>query len=107
MLFTWHTEIYFKENSIKLLVCYDVVGDRGLKVSVVIRTKDKEKYFDSLLKNLALQTMRVSEVVVADNFSSKQQLQSLMDYLEDAKRKYFQNRTIKLFPFSDNEFFSR
>lgn len=81
-----------------------MIGKLGLRVSVVIRTKDKEKYFDSLLRNLALQTVRVSEIVVADNFSSKQHLQSLMKCLEDAKRKYFMNGTIKLFPFSDNEF---
>ena len=78
--------------------------EAGLKVSVVIRTKDKEKYFDSLLENLAFQTHRVSEVVVADNFSSKQQLQTLIEDLEEIKRKYFRNRKIKLFPFSDDEF---
>jgi glycosyltransferase involved in cell wall biosynthesis len=74
------------------------------KVSVVIRTKDKEKYFDSLLENLASQTVRVSEIVVADNFSSERQLRSLLGDLEEAKRKRFQNRKIKLFPFSKDEF---
>jgi glycosyltransferase involved in cell wall biosynthesis len=76
----------------------------GLKVSVVIRTKDKEKYFDSLLENLARQSIRVSEIVVADNFSTKQQLQSLIGDLEEIKRRRFHNQRIKLFPFSDTEF---
>jgi len=75
-----------------------------LKVSVVIRTKDKEKYFNSLLENLARQTVRVSEIVVADNFSTEQQLESLIRDLEEVKRKHFQHRKIKLFPFSDGEF---
>jgi len=75
-----------------------------LKISVVIRTKDKEKYFDPLLENLAQQTVRVAEIVVADNFSSEQQLRSLIKDLEEIKRKHFQNRKIKLFPFSNDEF---
>jgi glycosyltransferase involved in cell wall biosynthesis len=76
----------------------------GLKVSVVIRTRDKEKYFDPLLENLALQTVPVSEIVVVDNFSSEQQLQSLIKGIEEIKRKHFRNRRIKLFPFSEDEF---
>ena len=75
-----------------------------MTVSVVIRTKDKEKYFDTLLNNLARQTFRVSEIVVADNFSSKEKLQDLTADLREIKRKYFKDRRIKLFPFSDGEF---
>jgi GT2 family glycosyltransferase len=80
------------------------LGDAGLKVSVVIRTRDKEKYFDALLENLAQQTVHVSEIVVADNFSCKEQLQNLTDNLEEMGRKLFPNRRIKLFPFCNDEF---
>jgi glycosyltransferase involved in cell wall biosynthesis len=76
----------------------------ALKISVVIRTKDKEKYFDSLLENLAQQTVRVSEIIVADNFSSEEQLQSLKRDLEEIKRKHFKNQRIKLIPYSNGEF---
>jgi len=76
----------------------------ALKISVVIRTKDKEKYFDSLLENLAQQTVGVSEIIVADNFSSEEQLQSLKRDLEEIKRKYFRNQKIKLIPYSNGEF---
>lgn len=79
-------------------------GEAGLKISVVIRTKDKEKYFDSLLESLARQTAQVSEIVVADNFSSKNELDNLLVDLEEVKRKHFKNRTIKVFPFPKNEF---
>lgn len=75
-----------------------------MAVSVVIRTKDKEKYFDSLLNNLAHQSFRVSEIVVADNFSSKEKLQELTHDIREIKRKYFRDRKITLFPFSDGEF---
>ena len=75
-----------------------------MKVSVVIRTKDKEKYFDALLEALARQTVRVSEIVVADNFSSKAQLQNLMADLTEMGQKCFPKGKIKLFPFSNNEF---
>ncbi|HLC00993.1 MAG TPA: glycosyltransferase family A protein [Candidatus Bathyarchaeia archaeon] len=75
-----------------------------MKISVVIRTKDKEKYFDSLMENLALQTVQVSEIIVADNFSTKQQLQSLKRDLEEIKRKHFKNQRIKLISYSNGEF---
>lgn len=75
-----------------------------MKVSVVIRTKDKEKYFGSLLENLALQTVQVSEIIVADNFSDEQHLQNLERDLSAVKEKCFRNRSIKLLPFSGDEF---
>jgi len=80
------------------------LGEAGLKVSVVIRTKDKEKYFDSLLEKLAQQTVPVSEIVVADNFSCKEQLTSLVADLEEIGKKSFPNGRIKLFPFCNDEF---
>lgn len=75
-----------------------------MKVSVVIRTKDKEKYFNSLLQNLSEQTVRASEIVVADNFSSKDQLQELVGDIEQKRKECFPDVKIKLIPFSDGEF---
>ena len=75
-----------------------------MAVSVVIRTKDKEKHFDSLLNNLASQTSPVSEIVVADNFSSEEKLVELVDDLKELKRKQLKDCRVKLFSFSDNEF---
>jgi len=80
------------------------LDDCALKISVVIRTKDKEKYFEPLLENLAQQTVRVSEIIVADNFSSEEQLQILKITLQENKRKYFKNGKIRLVPFSNGEF---
>jgi len=75
-----------------------------MKVSVVIRTRDKERYLESLLENLARQTAKVSEIIVADNFSSDVQLKSLIGDLEEVKRKRFKDKAIKLFPFPKKEF---
>lgn len=41
------------------------------EISVVIRTRDREKFFDRLLENLALQTLRPSEIIVVNNYSSE------------------------------------
>jgi glycosyltransferase involved in cell wall biosynthesis len=79
------------------------LGD-SLAVSVVIRTRDKEEHLGSLLSNLARQSSPVSEIVVADNFSSKEKLQDLIYDLKEIKWKYFRNSRMTLFPFSDREF---
>ncbi len=71
---------------------------------MVIRTRDKEKYFGSLLESLSRQTVQISEIVVADNFSSKDELSNLITDLEEVKRKRFKDRTIKVFPFPKDEF---
>lgn len=44
---------------------------KALKVSVVIRTRDKEKYFGRLLENLGLQTVQASEIIVVNNILRK------------------------------------
>ena len=75
-----------------------------MNVSVVIRTRDKEKYLESLLENLARQSMKVSEIIVADNFSNDVQLKSLVEDLVVLKRRWFKNGRIKLFPFPREEF---
>ncbi len=39
-------------------------------VSVVIRTKNEEKYFARLMRQLHIQTFRPSEIIVVDNNST-------------------------------------
>lgn len=54
---------------------------RELEVSVVIRTRDKEKYFEKVLEMLSLQSVLPSEIIVVDNFSSKKNLDVLKESL--------------------------
>lgn len=75
-----------------------------MKVSVVIRTRDKEIHFDSLLENLASQTVQASEIIVVDNFSTERKLQILKKDLQKIKRKYFKHQQVKLIPIADGEF---
>jgi len=75
-----------------------------LKVSVVIRTKDKERYFDFLLENIALQTVQPSEIIVVDNYSTKEKLWFLERDLQKIIRKYIKIRRVKLIPISNDEF---
>jgi len=77
-----------------------------LNVSVVIRTRDKERYFDSLLESLASQTVQVSELVVVDNFSSEEKRRSLKSDLIATVRGVFGKAKVgvKLVALSDNEF---
>jgi len=80
------------------------VEDRTLKTSVVIRTKDKESYFEPLLKNLSAQTVLPSEIVVVDNYSSQKKLRLLERDLRGIIKKYPTLQRIKLVPISDEEF---
>ena len=77
-----------------------------MNVSVVIRTRDKERYFDSLLDNLALQTVQASELVVVDNFSSEEKRQGLKsDLLETVSSGLWKGKVkVKLIALSDDEF---
>ena len=52
-----------------------------MKISVVIRTRDSERYFGELLENLSLQTVRPSEIIVVDNFSTSENRQMLENQL--------------------------
>lgn len=73
------------------------------KVSVLIRTRDIEKHFVTLLKELSCQTIKPSEIVVVNNFSSKKELKRMNYALSCAKEKYFDN-PIKLIHISDRDF---
>jgi len=77
-----------------------------LNVSVVIRTRDKERYFDSLLENLASQTVQASELVVVCNFSSEEKKLSLKSDLSETVRSSFWKGKVraKLIALSDDEF---
>ena len=76
-----------------------------LKTSVVVRTRDKEKYFEKVLKTLSLQSVLPSEIIVVDNFSSEKNLNVLKENLAmfaDQLEKY--EVKIKLALISDREF---
>ncbi|MGB9740375.1 MAG: glycosyltransferase family 2 protein [Candidatus Bathyarchaeia archaeon] len=66
------------------------------KVSVVIRTRNKERCLERLLENLALQTLKPSEIVIVNNYSSQD------------KRRLFERETSeyfwKLFPHGEISF---
>jgi len=77
-----------------------------LKISVVIRTRDKERYFDCLLENLALQTVQPSEIILVNNYSTEEKSQILENGLHEMVRKCSKHPKIKLklVSLSDNEF---
>lgn len=74
-------------------------------VSVLVRTRDIEDYFIQLLWRLSRQTLQPSELVVVDNFSSKEKLKDMMSLILEVKRKFFSDRIhVKLVPLTDTEF---
>jgi len=79
--------------------------ERELGVSVVVRTRDLESHFHELLQMLSRQTLQPSELIVVDNFSSKEALEKMRDALLKAKGEIFSNGiTVKLVPITDEEF---
>jgi rhamnosyltransferase len=75
------------------------------EISIVIRTRDEEKHFVELLRNLALQSLRPSEIIVVDNYSTKEELLSFQRELRNAGRKYLANEVdVKLVSVSDDDF---
>lgn len=78
---------------------------KNLRVSVVIRTRNMEKHFRCLLEKLSRQTLNPSEIIIVNNFSSKEELKGFSDALSNFREKYFDNQIpIKLIPVSDSEF---
>lgn len=77
-----------------------------MKISVVIRTRDKEGYLDRLLENLALQTVQASEIIVVNNYSTEEKRRTLENELPEIVRKSFRHKKVrlKLIGLSDNEF---
>jgi GT2 family glycosyltransferase len=76
------------------------------KTSVVIRTRDEEKYFHDLLMNLGEQTVQASELVIVNNYSSEEKRCLLRDYLSEGFKGFFSDRRtrVKLVGLADNEF---
>ena len=76
-----------------------------MRVSVVIRTRDEERYLQQLLRTLSLQTVSPDEVIIVNNFSSEDSLQSLRRSLDRASRWLLKARMkVKLITVSDGEF---
>jgi len=75
------------------------------RVSIVIRTRDVERHLSELMLRLSSQTLRPSELIVVDNYSSNHALNGMVETLQTSKRKFFKNRIcIKLVPIADSEF---
>ncbi|MCK4474909.1 glycosyltransferase [Candidatus Bathyarchaeota archaeon] len=76
-----------------------------MRVSVVIRTRDEERYLKQLLRTLSLQTVSPDEVITVNNFSSDDSLQYLKRSLERASRWLLKaGIKVRLIPVSDEEF---
>lgn len=77
-----------------------------MKISVVIRTRDKERYLDELLESLAAQTVRASEIIVVDNYSTEENRRTMMESLDETSRNRLNGlgMRLKLVTLKDREF---
>ena len=76
-----------------------------MRISVVVRTRDKERYFDRLLEIIGLQTVGPSEIIVVDNYSSEEKLQMFQRELVEIEKSSRNLETrIRLLALSDVEF---
>ncbi len=74
-------------------------------VSVVIRTRDIERHLYELLDKLGSQTLKPSELVIVDNFSTKKSLDEMISFLKTAKTRIFDDEVqMKIVPITDDEF---
>jgi len=73
-------------------------------ISVVIRTRDIERHLYELLNKLANQTLKPSELVIVDNFSTSESLNDMISLLREVKLRLFNEAQIKIVPISDDEF---
>lgn len=76
------------------------------QVSVVIRTRDKERFLESLLERLAVQTLPPSEIIIVNNYSSEENRRFLERRVSECFRNFFRERKIalKIIALSDEEF---
>ena len=75
------------------------------KVSIIIRTRNVERHLFRLLWDLSCQTLKPSEIIIVDNFSSKKELENLNTMLTVARKRFFDNIVpFKLIPIKDCEF---
>lgn len=76
-----------------------------LGISVVIRTRDKERRFEELIEHLAEQTIQPAELIVVDNYSSRKKLEILRNELKEVAEKCFPHEIeLKLIALADDEF---
>ena len=75
-----------------------------MKASVIIRTRDNETYLCELVKNLALQTVQASEIIVVDNFSTDEKRRILANELSKTVQASGINGKVRLITFSDDDF---
>jgi len=82
------------------------MGAMVLGISVAIRTRDKEKHFDSLLESLSFQTVLPSQLIVINNYSSELARRSLKSHLiKECSRVFIKEPVnVKLVSLSDDEF---
>lgn len=75
------------------------------QVSVVVRTRDKEQHLNCTLKMLLEQTLRPSEIILVNNYSSKARLASFEDNLKE-QAESFKNKSIavRVVNFPDRDF---
>ncbi len=74
-------------------------------ISVLIRTRDLESLFPKLLQKLSTQTVQPTDIVIVDNYSSKKNLETMKNLLEEAKANIYQNViSVKLVPLADCDF---
>jgi len=80
-------------------------SSKNPQVSVIIRTKNVEKHFFRLLWELVHQTLKPSEIIVVNNFSSEKELKKMNDVVSDFRERCLNNQIpIIMIPISDNEF---
>jgi glycosyltransferase involved in cell wall biosynthesis len=76
-----------------------------LRVSVVIRTRDEERYLRKLLRILSLQTVSPDEIIIINNFSSENTLKSFKRSLESVSCWLLETGIkLKLIAVSDEDF---
>jgi GT2 family glycosyltransferase len=75
-------------------------------MSVVIRTRDEEKYFHDLLINLGKQTIQASELVIVNNYSTEDKRSLFRNYVTEEFKGLFSDRGthVKLVDLADDEF---
>ncbi|MEM3577074.1 MAG: glycosyltransferase family A protein [Candidatus Bathyarchaeia archaeon] len=76
------------------------------QVSVVIRTRDKERFLENLLERLAMQTLSPSEIIIVNNYSSEEERRFLENQVSECFWNFFRERknALKIIALSDAEF---
>lgn len=80
--------------------------DSEKQVSVVIRTRDKERFLEKLLEMLAVQTLAPSEIIIVDNYSSEGKRRFHESQISECFWNFFRGKetSLKVVTISDEEF---